>query len=76
MDVRDLSDAEYAAYCAGRDEARADEWRSDADQQERKTGRPGQARRYQREYERKAAAHWRRLAALREGKQGAMTESG
>ena len=65
MDVRDLSDAEYAAYCAGRDEARAADWRADADQQERKTGRPGQARQYQLEYERKAADAWRRLENLR-----------
>lgn len=65
MTLRDLSLTERVAYEAGQAAAEARRWRVDAVINERETGKPGLAREYQRQHEAEAAAHWRRLAALK-----------
>ena len=65
MNPSDLTPTERLAYEAGLADAEARRWRIQADRNEREIGQPGVARAYQHEREAEAAAHWRRLAALK-----------
>jgi hypothetical protein len=70
LDLSDLTETERLAYQAGRDQARADRWRIDAEISERRGEPSNTAREYQRQHEAEAANAWRQLAAAK-GRGGA-----